>query len=372
MYSLICDGTVIGKTAAGDLAFESGSFLDRVSAAGVLSATMLPENPYLGYIALRSSVLTLENNGKEIFRGQAVDIIRNDSGFYELSCLGDMSYLKDVQIAPFTANATPSNLLNTILTAYNGKASSWKKIYKGTCNISGTIAYELTSYRTAWDVISGLVSEYGGALEMRWLADGTRGLDWVVDSGRYNKQAALWGDNLLSLEIETDASAVVNKLICEGDNGLTVTASHTASANKYGMIYGYQKFPGITDAMALAQAGANYLGKVYKENRSVSGRAIDKTGTFRVGDFIRTLSQTHNLDEWLVCSELRHDLTMAKPIQVTLGRIGESLTDSTRTGLINVWIGTTQGTQPPRIMAKDANAVYAKSGGDYAVSLELE
>jgi hypothetical protein len=105
----------------------------------------------------------------------------------------------------------------------------------------------------------------------------------------------------------------------------------------------------------------------------VGGRAIDRwedgKTPFRTGDFVRTISRQHLLDEWLVCSELRHDLTMGKPEQVTLGRIGDSLTASGRTGLINKWIAGTQGTQPARPMAKDRTGAYAiDSGGAYAAA----
>ena len=379
MYTLKLDGSEIAKSAGGDIAFESGTLLERVGAAGVLSCVLLPENPHWGWIALRASVVTLERDGEEIFRGQAVDKRLNENGFFELSALGDMSYLKDVLIAPFTYTGTLSDVVGQILGYYNTGASSWRKIYKGTVEFSGSITYELTSYRSAWDCINDLVNTYGGVLEMRWLSDGTRGIDWLTDSHRYSRQPALWGDNLLSLEIENDASNVINRLICEGDGNVVLNAVDSDSQSKYGRIYGYQRFNGISNADALLAAGQAAVAKMKQEARTVSGRAIDKWQEgmrdfkpFRPGDFIRAVSQIHLLDEWLVCSELRHDLTEAKPVQVTLGRIGESLTDSTRTGLINVWIGSTQGTQPPSIKAKDANAVYAKSGGEYAVALELE
>lgn len=390
MYSLICDGQLIAKTSSDDIAFESGSLLERVSAAPVLSCVLMPENPYKNLISLRSSVLTLERAWKdergqdvttEIFRGQVVATTLNEDGFFEISALGDMSYLSEVLIAPFSWSGTLSGLLGQILSRYNAKASAWKKIYKGTVGLSGTGDFESTAYRTAWDLISGLCKEYGGMLEMRWLNNGTRGLDWLEDSGRYSRQTALWGDNLLSLEISQDASEVVNTLIAQGekvdDVELVETVTDDASVALYGVICGTEKFDGAETSAALIARAQAALGKMSRAARSVGGRAIDRwedgNTPFRTGDFVRTISRQHLLDEWLVCSELRHDLTMGKPEQVTLGRIGDSLTASGRTGLINKWIAGTQGTQPARVRARDRNGAYATdTSGAYAVSERTE
>lgn len=381
MYSLICDGELIARTAAGDIAFESGSLQERVSAAPVLSCVLLPENPYKNLIALRSSVLTLERVGTEIFRGQAVGTTLNEDGFFEISALGDMSYLSDVLIAPFTWSGTLSGLLGQILSRYNAGASAWKKIYKGTVGLTGTVDFEEKSYKTAWDLISGLCEEHGGMLEMRWLNDGTRGLDWLVDSGRYSRQAALWGDNLLSLEIDQDASEIVNTLIAQGekvnDVELVETVTDEDSIALYGAIFGTEKFDGAETSAALIARAQEALAKMSRAARSVSGSAIDRWEDgftpFRLGDFVRAESLQHLVDEWLVCSEIKHDLTMGRPVQVTLGRIGDSMTAGSRTGIINRWITGTQGAAPPKARAKDRNGAYATdTSGAYAVSQRLE
>lgn len=381
MYSLICDGQLIAQTSAGHIAFETGTLLERVSAAGVLSFTLLPENPYKDLIALRSSVLVLERDDAEIFRGQVVSTTVNESGFFEVSGLGDMSYLRDVLVAPFTYSGTLSGLFGQILTYYRAGASAAKKIYAGTVGVSaGTVSYELTGYRSAWDLISGLTDTYGGVLSMRQLADGTRGLDWLVDSGLYSSQTALLGDNLLSIEIDNDSSDVVNTLIAEGDDDIVVTRTNAASIARYGVVYGYQRFNGVGNVVDLTNLADAVLASISKQARSVSGHAIDKWkagekgfAPYSVGSFVRAVSQEHLLDEWLVCSELRHDLTGAKPVQVTLGRIGDSLTASGRTIAINRWIAGTQGATPPRARAKDRNGAYATdTSGAYAVSERLE
>lgn len=374
MYSLICDGTLIAKTGADELSFESGSLLERASTAGVLSCTLMPENPYQNLIALRSSVLSLQRSGAEIFRGQAISTELNEDGFFLISGLGDMSYLRDVLISPFTFTGTLAGLFGQILTYYNARAGAKKKIYAGDVDIPGSVSYELTSCRTAWDLISDLTETYGGVLEMVWMNNGTRGISWKKDSGHFSEQPALWGDNLLSLQIEEDASDVVNTLIAEGDDSLTVTRTDSASVALYGPVYGYRRFQGVSTAHALNTQADALLAQMKAAARSVAGHAIDKWELgfepFRVGDFVRAISRVHLLDEWIVVSELRHDLTMAKPLQVTLGRIGDSMTASGRTALINQWIAGTQGQTPPLFYALDADGVYAlDAGGFYALAM---
>ena len=384
MYALSCDGVRIAQTGADDITFESGTLMQRVSAADVLTCTLVPENPYKNYVALRSSILTLERlDGQgvwsEIFRGQAIHTGDNENGFFQISGLGDMSFLHDIMIEPFTYTGTLAGLLDGILSEYSSNAPAKKKIYKGTVTVSGSVSgWETTSYKSAWDLIQGLVDDYGGALFMRYLSDGTRGLDWLADVGRYASQPVVWGDNLLSVEIENDASDVVNTLVAEGENSLIRAYSDADSVAQFGPVYGYQRFSGISNVYDLKNAADAALAKLKNASRSVAGRAIDKymqgLMPFKVGDFAEAISKVHLLDEWILVSELKHDLTGKSPLQVTLGRIGDSMTASNRTKTINTWIKTQQGTAPPRAKAIDANEVYAVDAGtgDYAVAMQME
>lgn len=378
MYALICDGQLIAQSSGGNIAFEAGTLLQRVGAAGVLSCTLLPENPYKDAIALRASVLEVQRNGAEIFRGQAVSTKVNEYGFFEISGLSDLSYLRDVIIAPFSYSGTLSQILGQVLSYYRQGCSVPRRLFRGTVGVSaGTVSYALTSYRSAWDVLSDLTNTYGGVLGVSWRSDGYRGVDWLDDPGVYSEQAAIWGDNLLSLEIDNDSSDVVNTLIAEGDNNITVTRSDAASVAKYGAVYGYRRFNGVGNVIDLTDLADAALPKLSSQARSVSGRAVDKWEQgfppFDIGRYVHTISRQHLVDEWLICSELRHDLTGAKPVQVTLGRIGDSLTASGRTVTLNRWIAGTRGSQPPRNRAIDANSVYAIDyNGMYAAALRLE
>lgn len=367
MYSLKSDGRLVARTAADEIAFASGSLQCRVCCAEKGSVLLLPENPYLDYIALRNSVVTIDRDGEELFRGQAVDRLENAKGFVQFTLLGDLSYLHDGLIPPFTYTGSAAGLFSAVLAVYNEQVAAHRQIQAGTISKTGlgvSMSYELTSWRSPWDIFNGLYSEFGGLLQLRTGAGGLRYLDWRDDSGHFASQPIIYGDNLLSLTVMQDATGIFNSIRATagaGEQEITALVEDAASIAQYGRVRVHRRYDAETVEELTALAAQDLKSGVNAALR-ISGKAIDKWAEgkepFRVGDFAETIDPTSRLDSWIMISELKHDLT-GPSTQVTLGVMPESIERTARSGIINAWIVSRQGRAPQLVRAIDLNEIYA-------------
>lgn len=361
MYTLTADGRTVARTAADVMAFVPGSTLtERVSCAAQAVVTLRPDNPYTGYIATRKSVIVIERAGAELFRGQAIDRLENEQGFVRFSLLGEMSFLRDALVAPFEFTGSASNLIGTVLSDYNAQAAAPRQIARGTVSKTGlgsSITYSNTSYRSAWDILSDLYSRYGGLLRVR-AGDSGRVLDWMDDSGHFCSQVIMQGDNLLKLNVTQDASGVVNSIRGTAGQDLSVLVEDAASIARFGRVRVHRTYDAETSTALTALVNAD-LADAKDEALQVAGYAVDRwwdgREPFRVGDFARTVSRVPYLDQYVMVSELKHDLTGGTPTQVTLGVMPASLTRTARSGIINAWIIGAQGRAPVPLYALDIN-----------------
>ena len=369
MYALKADGRLVAQSAADDIAFVSGTLLERVSCAAQGSVTLRPENPYTGYIATRASVITVERSGSEIFRGQAIDRLENEQGFVRFNLLGDMSYLRDGLIGPFSFHGSANSLIGYLLDAYNDQVAPKRQIGRGTIGKTGlgaSISYSITGWRSAWDCIQDLYSRYGGLLRVRD-GDGGRVLDWLDDSGYFSDQPILQGDNLLKINVLEDASGVVNSIRGTAGQDLSVLVEDAASIARFGRVRVPRTYEAETSSALTALAQAE-LQAVKDAALQVSGYAVDRSREgfepFRAGDFARVISRRPQLDRWIMISEVRHDLTGGTPPQITLGAMPVTVTSTARTGIINAWIVGRQAQVPSLVLASDRD-YHLMSDGDY-------
>lgn len=349
----MADGRKVAEAGADDIAFDSGTQLDRVNCASQVTATLLPQNPYIDYIALRHSVVTIERAGVEIFRGQAVDRRESEVGLVRLSCISDLSYLHDGLLGPFEYSGSAANLFAYVLDGYNGQVATDRRLYTGTIAKTGlgsTMHHSESGYRSAWDILIGLVDKHGGYIRVRTADNGNRVIDWLDDSGIYAMQPLIWGMNLQALTILQDATGIVNSIRATAGQNLSVLVEDTESIARFGRVRIHRNYEAET-AAALTALAQRDIATMSDRALQISGRAIDmwsinpeKYAPFSAGDFARTVSEVHRLDTWTIISELKHDLKGVSPTAVTLGVMPESLTRSGRSAIINAWIsGATKG-----------------------------
>ena len=378
MYTLKCDGIQIAASGRGAYSFESGKLVGRLSCAPTLDFTLQPGNRFAAGIGLRSSIVTVERDDAEIFRGFAMSRVVSEQGFVRYAAVGDMSALRDIPVGVFEHTGSADQLIAQILSAYNALAEARRKIYKGVIGRTGlglSMTYQNTSWRSAWDLISGLCTDHGGVLRVRYADDGTRVLDWLDHYGHWSTQIVEWGKNLISLQISDDASELINTIIAEGQTeqheAISVTVADADSVAQYGTVAATRRYDATTTAALEVLAQAD-LARERNASRVISGLAYDNPAAgeerFALGDFVRVRSFPHRLDEWSVISEIAYDLTEKTPVQISMGSITEGLTAPERTASINRWLVSLQGRTPEAALAIDADGYYAEdSAGYYAL-----
>lgn len=196
----------------------SGKYKGRVNEIPSFRCSINSMNPCYSLISERSTTLTLRNNLTETdeFEGEVLLTQAAMTGAFrkELICQGFLGYLGDtVQVYRHYDNASPEEFLTALLENHNAQTSSGKRIYMGQCNVAGNRHSKTTACRTTLEEIrENLIARLGGEIRVR-RTDGVLYLDYLRQIGEISSAQFTLGENLRSLTVQTDGSALVTRLI---------------------------------------------------------------------------------------------------------------------------------------------------------------
>lgn len=203
---LVEDGFVIYNPVVTLEANKSGSF----------QFTMPVTNSAYNFLEKMKTVITVYNDGEEIFRGR---ILNDERDFYNnkvIYCEGEMAFLLDSVIRPYTPSdpQTIREFLVDILAMHNAQVDEFKRFTMGQCDI-GTeqiFRWPVEDYTSAWSVIQGLLDYFGGYIRTR-LENGVRYFDYISSYNHTNTQVVAFGENLLDISHYISAENVITTLI---------------------------------------------------------------------------------------------------------------------------------------------------------------
>ena len=370
MYKITCDDVLIALNASDVMSIVSGSIDYQVNSSASITFSLLPNNPMIGTIVPRKSEVIVYKNGSEIWSGQITSHKIESNGIVTYSGVDSLSYLQDSVQAPFTFTGSANKLFGNILDIHNQQIEDErKKIIRGNISKSGlgtSITVDYTSFSTTWKIISDLISDYGGYIQLRYDESGNRCIDWLDDSGVFIQQPIMQGYNLTDIETEEDASDVVTCLIGEGKDGITAQISDSDAVDRYGLIYDTVKNDDLTTEDELIQYMENELSILKKQSNTISASAVDMSDIdnnverFTIGGFARVISKAHNVDSWIVVSKMSVDLSDKTLPKITLGSIDASISSvQSSTDNVNAWVQTTTDREPERVLAIDISGAKA-------------
>ena len=123
-------GLLLGDIAAPAYAYYDASLDEEINTAGTLTFTLLPTNPALSQLSLRSTTIMLYRDGVEIWRGR---MIRTETDMYNrkvITCEGPLAWFYDIlskgmphTFYPSGQSLTPGQALGEIFTYYRGACS---------------------------------------------------------------------------------------------------------------------------------------------------------------------------------------------------------------------------------------------------------
>lgn len=356
MYTIYSDGRLVYAPHLSDAG--CGVFTPKLTVelnkAGSLAFVMPPDNVMYNSINKLSSIITVEQDGEELFRGR---VLNDEKDFYNQKknyCEGELAFLIDSIQRPYTYTGTVGDLFRKFITYHNSRVETSKRFTVGTVSVSSankTITVAGEDYPSTMDAITEkLLDVYGGYLVTRG-SGSTRYIDWVETSGEDNTQSIEFGMNLLDVTEYISGENLFTVLVPVGKrltdnngdfagyvditsvNGGTDYIENSTAVSLFGRIEASESWSDIEDPSELKTVAQEYLEQCIELAITLSVKAIDlnlldvKYERIRLGDWVRVISPPHDLDKWFQCTKIVYDLIDPEKTEYVFGVDFTSFTD---------------------------------------------
>lgn len=320
--------------------------------AGSFTFQLPPNNVMYDSINKLKSIITVMQDGVEIFRGRA---IADEKDFYNrknVTCEGELAFLLDSQQRPYSHKTKLSDLFRNFINVHNAHVDEWKIFKIGEITVDGktdNIIRENSDYSCTFDEINEkLLNTNGGYLRTR-LSDGLRYIDYVKDYGKVSSQIIEFGVNLLDISEYISAEDVFTVLIPLGaevestdtNKRLDITSVNggkdyiedAAAISLFGRIEKVNQWDDVTNADNLLKKAKAYLSENIEMAVTLNVKAIDlhlidvDVEKIELGDYVRVISIPHNLDKYFLCSRIVLDLVNPDKSEYTFGVTFKTLTE---------------------------------------------
>lgn len=330
---------------------------------GSFEFTLPVSNRFYNSLIPRRTVVSVEEDGVEIWMGYVTEIDKNFQMQKKVYCEGELGLLKDISLVLEAKEYTAYELFAAIMAASTVR-TDWKIFAPG--NISEkfkSIKIDLkeygTQYTTVWEALDSLlVGNVGGMLRIRKMPtelDGrySRFLDylWSEDELELTAQPIEFGRNLLDLDYYVKAYDIVNRVTYYGyqtqgwwifahTEKISVTVEDKDSEQIYGIIercYVADGTASTTESLTkLAKEKLDELKLKMDYSFEISALDLRDAGvdTTRLGFMKRAqiLSWPHKLNHVALCTKLSIPLDKLDEKQFTFGSASETLSGKQATG----------------------------------------
>ena len=348
--------------------------------AGSLTFQLPPSNVMYDGINKLKSIITVKQDGEEIFRGRA---ITDEKDFYNrknVTCEGELAFLLDSQIRPYNSKLKPSEFFRFYINTHGAHVEEWKSFLIGEIDIEDNdtiISRENTDYSCTFDEINEkLLNTHGGYLRTR-LSEGKRYIDYVKEYGKVSSQVIEFGVNLLDISEHISAEDVFTVLIPLGakkedakeneptrlditsvNDGKDYIEDESAIA-LFGKIEKVEYWDDVTLANNLIKKGKAFLKQNIEMAVTLKVKAVDlhlinvDTEKIGLGDYVRVISLPHKLDEYFLCSRIVLDLVNPDKSEYTFGVTLKTLTEKQ--------VGSTKTIQTAVVYAQSAAEIVRQN-----------
>lgn len=253
-----------------------------VSKGGSLVFTMTRDHAQYDMLQKLSTVVQVQRDGKEIWRGR---VLKHEADFYNrrvVYCEGALSYFNDSSITPFNYKGTLRQFLQHLIDAHNDQVKSKMKCFQlGTVTAAlGNLVVQFgdadqygvgEDYGKVWDILDKLVLKvFGGYFYCSF--DSSTGLnvlnycDQAVEAKRQTAQKIEYGRNLLNLSETTDATDLYTRIYPIGNKHTVDTSKwyyklmwwRDPSKDKHEERWGIMETDSATVAQYLPASGYSY------------------------------------------------------------------------------------------------------------------
>lgn len=304
-----------------------------VNELGQFVFTLPATHPYCDKLTIKKTVISVEEDGNEIFMGYVTEFHKNFDMDIEVTCEGELGYLQDRDCQTAEKFYTTTELLTLALEADSAFAAEGKAFLPGNVTVNKPSSDEdkdTAGVAVCWDVVkNNLADKYGGYLQLRKvikMENGvryyTRYLDYLADIDTTTGQTIELGKNLLDIDYDIRSNQIVNSvkvigwettgwLFFTSTQQISVTLNYDESIARYGLCQRIIVVEGTSSTQpSLEKRGREELEK-YKEQfiASIEINAADLNDVGvdcdRLGFMKKTaiISAAHGLSDWVLCSK---------------------------------------------------------------------
>lgn len=345
MYAGYTDGTLLFAVGMSGREISAGTLHRAVGEIDSADFVLPPSNTMRDVPIKRASVISIQKDGVEIFRGSVADTSTDLRGSRTYSVDGAMLWLGDICKAPFTlTSSTIEYYVTALLTQYNAACAPARKILLGTVDSAlPTLSVQHTEYVSTLSLLQEAMTAVGGTMRLRY-AGGSVYLDVHKSYRHMCTQQVDIRKNLLNLTDKIDGANLLTRVYPVGNDGLTIDSVNggipyliNADAEAlYGRIDGTMQVD-TDDPAVLKSTAASYLAKNCGLSRGIEVSAADLSGAdtelepFDVGDSVRVVSPPHGIDTVMTVSKVDTSLVGDKD-SLTLGWGSKTLTGAVASG----------------------------------------
>ena len=329
MYRVYCDGFLLYHTQMSGLKIFSPSIELELNKTGSFQFTIHADHPYYGLIQRMKSIITVYRDEILLFRGRVLVEETKWHNEKVCTCEGDMAFLLDSVLRPFSYSGTAAEFLSYVLTLHNAQVDASKQIQPGNVTVEGLVTYDAEEYLTAHETLrKGVFEPFGGYLQTRF-KDGVAYLDYLTDITLLSPQTIEFGKNLLDLKRTHkggDIATVIiplgakikdeegkdtgRRLTIESVNGGADFVQDEAGVAQFGQIVKSVIFDDVTDPERLKQRGQAQLAESVKLPDTIELTAADLSAagydiaSFNLGTQVRVNSKPHGIDQRFIVVKL--------------------------------------------------------------------
>lgn len=352
MYTIKADGQVFYDPSKNEVAYQllSPRLKLELNKAGSLTFVILPGNVLYDGLHKMKTIITVEQDGDEIFRGRVLETTTDTYNQKDVYCEGELSYLLDSLVRPYDYEGKAADLFRQLVTAHNEQVDDYKQFAVGMITAvtdEDECETESEAYAsTLSEIRQMLVGPFGGYLRIR-AENGIRYLDYIDEFDDECGQAIEFGVNLVDIEDKLDASDVFSVLVPLGGyntsnkDPITIESVNDGkdyiedaeAIAKYGRIVKTYKWEELTDPQEIMDKGLEHFAKM-KAARTLTIKAVDlhiinaSVDSIQLGKKVKLLSSPHGLDGPDICSKIDLYIEDPEKSEYTFGLPQETLTDN--------------------------------------------
>ena len=227
MYKITCDGLPILDTRHEDYIVLEPVVNVETNTVGECTFKIYTDHPHYNDLRSLKSVFEVSDENGVIFRGRMTNNTRDFWNGKAVDLEGAMAFFNDSMVKPFVfpddfSGASSSRnvveyFLNWLIENHNSQVQDFQKFKLGRVTVTDPnnfLSRSSEEIASTWQMLDEKLfgSSLGGDLCIRYEADGNY-IDYLADFEDVNEQAIIFGENLLDMRYETDASTTYSAII---------------------------------------------------------------------------------------------------------------------------------------------------------------